>query len=46
MVKCKDGRKHVVVREYQRKDGEKVSRYERSCPSSKPSDDWYYCCVW
>lgn len=45
MVKCKDGRKHVVVREYQRKDEEKVSRYERSCPSSKPSDDWYYCCV-
>ncbi|MBE3136918.1 MAG: hypothetical protein IMZ43_05955 [Thermoplasmata archaeon] len=45
MVKCKDGRKHVIVKEYHRKDGGRVARYERSCPSAKSSDNLYYCCV-
>jgi len=47
MVKCRDGRKHVIVSGYQKKAGMTVSRYERSCPrkKSKPSDDGYICCV-
>jgi hypothetical protein len=47
MVKCKDGRKHVVVSEYQKKAGTNVSRYERNCPSSrfKPNDGDYFCCI-
>jgi hypothetical protein len=47
MVKCVDGRKHVIVHGYEKKAGKKVSRYERGCPSSrfKSSDDRYFCCV-
>jgi len=47
MVKCKDGRKHVIVSGYEKKAGEKVSKYERDCPTSKSklNDDTYFCCV-
>jgi hypothetical protein len=47
MTKCKDGRKHIIVEEYTRKDGTKVRSHERSCPArgSQSSDIWYLCCV-
>jgi hypothetical protein len=47
MTKCKDGRKHVIVSKYQKKDGTEISRYERSCPAGKsnPSNDQDICCV-
>jgi hypothetical protein len=47
MTKCKDGRKHVIVSKYQKKDGAEISRYERSCPAGKsnPSNDQGICCV-
>lgn len=47
MTKCKDGRKHVMVSRYQKKDGTEISRFERSCPSgkSKPSNSQDLCCV-
>ena len=45
MTKCKDGRKHVIVKEYHRKDGERIERYERSCPSNKSGENMSYCCV-
>ncbi len=45
MVKCKDGRKHVIVGRYEKKDGKQISRYERSCPTSKSDKDLYYCCI-
>jgi len=47
MTKCKDGRKHVMVSRYQKKDGTEISRYERSCPAGKSnlSNSQYLCCV-
>jgi hypothetical protein len=45
MVKCKDGRKHVVVKGYERKNGEKIPRHERSCPEPTSQNDWSTCCV-
>lgn len=47
MVKCKDGRKHIIVEEYTRKDGTKIKAHERSCPTrgSQSSDDCYLCCI-
>ena len=44
MVKCKDRRKHVIASEYKKKTGTKISRYERSYPSSrsKPNDGGYF----
>jgi hypothetical protein len=47
MTKCKDGRKHVIVSKYKKKDGAEISRYERSCPSGKsnPSNEKDICCV-
>jgi len=47
MAKCKDGRKHVMVSRYQKKDGTEISRYERSCPAgeSNQSNSQDLCCV-
>lgn len=47
MTKCKDGRKHVIVGRYQKKDGTEISRYERSCPDNRAnlSNDQDFCCV-
>ena len=47
MVKCSDGRKHVVVKGYRNKTGHTVARYERSCPTRKTvlTDGEYMCCV-
>ncbi len=47
MVKCKDGRKHVIVKEYEKKDGTEISSHERSCPTrgSSNENDMYLCCV-
>ena len=47
MTKCKDGRKHMIVNRYQKKDGTEISRYERSCPAGRfnPSNDQDICCV-
>jgi len=47
MEKCKDGRKHVIVSKYQKKDETEISRYEQSCPTgrSNPSNDQDICCV-
>ena len=47
MTKCKDGRKHIIVKEYKKKDGTEVSSHERSCPTreSNTTDNLYICCV-
>jgi hypothetical protein len=45
MAKCKDGRKHVLVKEYKKKNGETIARYERSCPTTSTREDLSYCCV-
>ena len=47
MTKCKDGRKHIIVKEYEKKDGAMISRHERSCPKSKSDLDieTYICCI-
>ncbi len=47
MVKCEDGRKHVLVKGYRKKAGQTVSRYERSCPAKKTiqNEEEYTCCV-
>jgi hypothetical protein len=47
MAKCKDGRKHVIVKEYEKKDGAKVSSHERGCPTreSNSTEDLYLCCM-
>ncbi len=46
MKKCKDGRKHIIVEEYTRKDGAKVRSHERSCPiRGSPNETWNLCCV-
>ena len=47
MTKCKDGRKHVIVKEYEKEDGTKISRHERSCPTPKSDVDveFFICCV-
>jgi hypothetical protein len=47
MVKCSDGRKHVLVKGYQKKTGKTISRYERSCPTRNVTsgDEEYTCCV-
>ena len=47
MTKCKDGRKHVIVKEYEKKDGKKISKHERSCPTkkSKVEEEYFICCV-
>ena len=33
MTKCKDGRKHIIVKEYKKKDGTDVHTHERGCPT-------------
>lgn len=47
MKKCKDGRKHVFVKEYEKKDGTRISKHERSCPTtkSKVDEEYFVCCV-
>ena len=47
MVKCKDGRKHIIVKEYEKKNGTEVSSHERGCPTreSNNAEDLYLCCV-
>ena len=45
MTKCKDGKKHVIVKEYEKEDGTKVSRHERSCPTPTSDAEFFVCCV-
>jgi hypothetical protein len=47
MASCKDGRKYIHVKGYEREDGIKIKGYERSCPTANAhsSDDVYICCV-
>jgi hypothetical protein len=47
MTKCKDGKKHVIVSSYKKKDGTEISRYEQSCPDDKVnlSNDQDFCCL-
>lgn len=47
MAECKDGRKRVVVQEYSKNDGTKVTSYIRSCPNPKTTsqDEAMVCCV-
>ena len=46
MTKCKDGRKHIIVKEYERKEGTKVKSHERSCPNIESSkEDNFICCI-
>jgi hypothetical protein len=47
MVRCKNGRKHVVVHEYVKENGTKVDSFERSCPNQSlaQQDNTYVCCV-
>ncbi|PNX53751.1 MAG: hypothetical protein BV458_02725 [Thermoplasmata archaeon M9B2D] len=47
MTKCKDGKKHIIVKEYKRKDGTEVANHERSCPTheSNTAEELYLCCV-
>lgn len=47
MTKCKDGKKHIIVKEYKRKDGTEVANHERSCPTheSNTTEELYLCCV-
>jgi hypothetical protein len=47
MVKCRDGKKHVMVRGYQKRTGQVISKHERSCPTKKPeaTNEEYICCV-
>ena len=47
MVKCRDGRKHIMVKEYKKKDGTKVPRHECGCPTyeSSISENLYICHV-
>jgi len=47
MTKCKDGRKHIIVKEYKKKDGTDVHTHERGCPTreSNTEEDLYLCCV-
>lgn len=45
MTKCKDGRKHVIVNEYEKKDSTEVARHERSCPTPQTDTELFVCCV-
>jgi hypothetical protein len=47
MVKCKDGRKHIIVKKYEKKDGTDVASHERGCPTQQSDnlEDMYVCCV-
>jgi hypothetical protein len=47
MVKCKDGRKHIIIDKYEKKDGTEVSSHERGCPTqgSSSTEDLYLCYV-
>ena len=47
MTKCKDGRKHIIVNKYEKKDGSEVSSHERSCPTRElnTTEELYLCCV-
>ena len=47
MTKCKNGRKHIIVNEYERENGTKVSRHERGCPIDKSisNPEFYVCCI-
>ena len=46
MTKCKDGRKHIVVQSYTKKDGGTVKAHERGCPTRDPShEETYICCL-
>ena len=47
MVECKDGRKHIIVKEYKRNDGTDVASHERSCPNPKSNtyEELCLCCV-
>ena len=47
MTKCKDGRKHIIVKDYKRKNGTEISSHERACPTreSNKKAGLYHCCV-
>ena len=47
MVNCKDGRKRVIVKEYEKKDRTEVSSHKPGCPTRKSNtaDNSYICCV-
>ncbi|MBE3120739.1 MAG: hypothetical protein IMZ53_06010 [Thermoplasmata archaeon] len=47
MVRCKNGRKHVVVHEYVKENETNVDSFERSCQNqgSAQQDNTYVCCV-
>jgi len=45
MVRCKDGRKQVLVKGYTRKDKKRVATHERNCPRPKSPEEPVYCCV-
>jgi hypothetical protein len=46
MKKCKDGRKHIIVKDYRKKDGTKVRSHERSCPIRDSSNESLnLCCL-
>jgi hypothetical protein len=44
--KCKDGRKHIIVNKYKKKDGTTVKSHERSCPSTTSlKEEYFLCCL-
>jgi hypothetical protein len=47
MTRCKNGRKHVIVQEYLKKNGTDVSSHERACPRPQDTrqEEGFICCV-
>jgi len=46
LTKCKDGRKHIIVEKYDRKNGTEVRSHERSCPNIESSKAGsFLCCL-
>jgi hypothetical protein len=44
MTRCKNGRKHIIVNEYEKIDGTTVKSHERSCPSNESIKEGHYLC--
>ena len=47
MANCRNGRKHVIVKEHDKEDGAEASSHKRGYPTRKSNtaDNLYICCV-
>lgn len=47
MIKCKDEKNHLIVKEYKNENVIEISKNEQICPTQKASNkkNMYLCCV-